>query len=367
MSELQRERERRRWSQEYVADRIRQLGHEHGHRNLGIDANAVSRHERGIIIIPRHPYPALYAALYSTTVKALWPDARIDPMERRGFLRALAATPVAAMLPADADLTTEAVTAVTGGFRRLEATTAAGELRNPVGAHLRFIAGRLDGGGKRLAAAASEAAGFAAWLAFDQGADALARRQYSQAVAYAERSGSDLLAAYMLGSMSLWAAEVGNGNHALSLAGRARGRIAREVPPTVHAWMAAIEATAHASIGNADATLAALKRAESAVAQGHEPLWPWLFPFDHAKLAGYVGGCATRLGLPKTAIPALQEALAGLGPARTKQRALILADLAANHRALGNTDQARALADQARSIGVEYGSEKIGRRVRQAA
>src|SRR6266487_4427360 len=87
------------WTQEFVADRIRQLGHERGYPNLGIDANTVSRHERGIIAMPREPYPSRYAALYSTTVEALWPAAIIESMERRGFLRVLAAAPVASMLP----------------------------------------------------------------------------------------------------------------------------------------------------------------------------------------------------------------------------------------------------------------------------
>ena len=73
----------------------------------------------------------------------------------------MAATTGAALLPG-ADASTEAITAVTGGFRRLEATTPAAELRGPVGAHLAFIAGRLERGGGQLAAAASEAAGFAA-------------------------------------------------------------------------------------------------------------------------------------------------------------------------------------------------------------
>ena len=133
------------------------------------------------------------------------------------------------------------------------------------------------------------------------------------------------------------------------------------------AWLAAIEATAQASAGDADATLAACKRAETAVAAGHEPLWPWLFPFDHARLAGYVGACATRLRLPRTALPALAEALDGLGPARTKQRAMVLADMAANHRGLGDDDQARELAAEARAIGIERASAKVLQRVRLAA
>jgi transcriptional regulator with XRE-family HTH domain len=359
---LQRHRRARNWTQEQVADQLRQLaGHE-----LGIDANAVSRHERGIIAMPRPPYPELYAKLYRTTVGTLWPPGRIGGMERRRFLQTMAATPLAAMLGGE-DPSTEAITAVTGGFRRLESTTAAADLGGPIGAHLQFIAGQLDRGGSQLAAAASEAAGLAAWLAVDQADDAAARRHYRQAVGYAHRSGSEVLAGYMLGSMALWAAETGRPSDAARLLGQARRAIPAAAPPTVHAWLAAIEATAHASAGDADATLAACKRAEIAVAAGHEPMWPWLYPFDAAKLAGYVGTCTTRLRLPRTALPALTEALDGLGPARTKQRALVLADLAANHRALGHDDQARELAAEARAIGIERRSPKVLQRVRLAA
>jgi hypothetical protein len=103
------------------------------------------------------------------------------------------------------------------------------------------------------------------------------------------------------------------------------------------------------------------------VAAGHEPMWPWLYPFDAAKLAGYVGACTTRLRLPRTALPALTEALDGLGQAPTKQRALVLADLAANHRALGHDDQTQELAAEARAIGIERRSAKVLQRVPLAA
>jgi hypothetical protein len=206
------------------------------------------------------------------------------------------------------------------------------------------------------------------WLvAVDQADDAAAGRHYRQAVGYAQRSGSDVLVAYMLGSMALWAAETGRASDAARLVGQARQSIPQPAPPTVGAWLAAIEATAHASAEDADASLAACKRAETAVAAGHEPMWPWLYPFDAVKLAGYVGACATRLRLPRTALPALTEALDGLSPARTKQRALVLADLAVNHRALGNEDQAQELAAEARAIGIERSSAKVLQRVHLAA
>jgi transcriptional regulator with XRE-family HTH domain len=169
---LQRHRRARNWTQDQVADQLRQLGG----KELGIDANAVSRHERGIIAMPRPPYPELYARLYRTTVAALWPG-RMTGMERRQFLHAVAATPLAALLGAD-DPRAEAITAVPGGFRRLESTTAAADLGAPVTAHLRFIAGRLKHSGSQLAAAASEAAGLAAWLGVDQADHAAASRSF---------------------------------------------------------------------------------------------------------------------------------------------------------------------------------------------
>jgi tetratricopeptide (TPR) repeat protein len=359
---LQRHRRARNWTQEQVADQLRQLGGQ----DLGIDANAVSRHERGVIAMPRPPYPELYARLYRTTVGTLWPPSRIGGMERRRFLQAMAATTGAALL-GGADPSTEAVTTVTGGFRRLESTTAAADLSAPVGAHLRFIAGQLDRSGSQLAAAASEAAGLAAWLAVDQADDVQAREHYRQAVGYAQRSGSKVLASYMLGSMALWAAEMGRATEAAKLLSQARHAISAAAPPTVHAWLAAIEATTEASAGDADAALAACKRAETAAAADHEPMWPWLYPFDDVKVVGYLGACATRLRLPRTALPALTEALDGLGPARTKQRALVLADLATNHRALGEHDQAQERAAEAHAIGVERTSAKVLRRVRLAA
>jgi hypothetical protein len=364
---LQRHRRALRLTQEQVADQLRNdVGPANGYPTLGIDANAVSRHERGIIAMPRPPYPELYARLYRTTVGTLWPPSRIGGMERRRFLQAMAATTGAALL-GGADPSAEAITTVTGGFRRLESTTAAADLGAPVGTHLRFIAGQLDRGGSQLAAAASEAAGLAAWLAVDQADDVAAGCHYRQAVGYAHRSGSDVLAGYMIGSMALWAAETGRVAEAARLLGQARQSIPQAAPPTVHAWLAAIEAMASASAGDADAALAACKRAETAVAADHEPMWPWLFPFDAVKLAGYVGACATRLQLPGTALPALTEALDGLGPARTKQRGLVLADLAANHRALGDHEQAEELAAEARAIGVERVSAKVLQRVRLAA
>jgi tetratricopeptide (TPR) repeat protein len=342
---LQRARERLGLTQEEVADELHRLGLEGGHGELGVDANAVSRHERGVIAMPRTPYPALYSELYGVPVGELWPVGTMGGMDRRTFLQAVAAASGSALLPAGDDL--DAMLAVTSGLRRLEATTPVAELRGPVLAHLRLVGRRADRG-PGYAAATAELARFAAFMAWDQYDHQQARALYGRAVRYAQRSRSDALTAYMRGSWALWAAETAQGAEAV--------RTGRQVPTAsaIRPWLAAMRATVASSVGDADATLAALRDAEHALEVEQTPPHPGIYPLTPAKLQGYVGRCYVRLGLHKAAVPALQEALNGVP--RSKQRAVLLLDLA---RALGDRDQARELATEARRIGQELQSRKV--------
>lgn len=345
MGSLRTERERRGWTLEEVADAIRQLGHERGHHNLGIDANAVSRHERGVIGLPRHPYPTLYAALYGVPVAALWPTGTMADVNRRTFLQVVAAAGGGTLLGGDDDL--QAMLAVTAGLRRLEPTTPAAELRGSVLTHLRLVGQRADRG-PAYAAAAAEVARFGAWLAWDQDDHAQARTLYGRAVRYGERSGDAVVGAYMLGSWALWAAETGHGAEAVRL-----GRRVADAQP-ISLWLHAMRATVASSVRDADATLAALRDAERAMTADQQLPWPFIYPLTPAKVQGYTGRCYVRLGLHKAAVPALREALDGTE--RTKQRAVLLSDLA---RALGDGDEARELHAEARRIGAELASRKV--------
>lgn len=344
-SPLQRAREQLGLTQEQVADELRRLGLEQGHGELGVDANAVSRHERGVIAMPGAPYPELYSALYGVPVGELWPLGTMSGMDRRTFLQAMAATGGAALLPGDDDVA--AMLTVTAGFRRLEPTTPAAELHPAVGAHLRLV-GQRAGRGPKYAAAAAEIARFAAWLAWDQLNHRQARALYGQAVRYAARTGSDVVAAYMQGSWALWAAETGQPAEALSAG--------RQVPttPPIRPWLSTMRATVASSAGHADDALAALRDAERALKEEQEPSWSFIYPFSAEKLQAYTGRCYLRLGLHKAAVPALREA--AHDTPRTKQRAVLLVDLA---RALGDGDEARELITEARQIGEELQSQKV--------
>jgi hypothetical protein len=70
---LQRERHLRGWSLEDVVDGLQQLAAKHGYGELGVDANAVSRHERGVVKRPRAPLSELYCRLYRRPERLLWP------------------------------------------------------------------------------------------------------------------------------------------------------------------------------------------------------------------------------------------------------------------------------------------------------
>ncbi len=432
-TQLQRERKLRGWKQQRVVDDLKRIAHDLGYRNMldGFDVTALSRYENGRLGRPRDPLPEVFAKLYGKRVEELFPERQppmdgvlqvgsqgnvltlevalevftriwsnletlapfgnMDPdMLRRQFLQFLVSAggsaasatlyPLGQDRPAawplvrawDRDTTVQAVTLVTGQYRRLEATTAAKELLDPVRAHLGFISGLLDtethGENAQLAASASEAAGFAAWLSFDRNDHAAARRHYQSAADYAERAGSSLLQAYMLGSMSLWAAALDNGQEAVNLIGGARRLIPLDAPPAPRAWAGTVAAIAYASKRDVGASLAALGEAERAIEQGPadaEPLWPWVYPFDEAKIAVYRGACAAKLQLPKVGLPASAKALTSVGAAPTKQRALALCDQAVLYALVDELDEACRLTGEAHSIGVQTRSRKIVTRVHE--
>ena len=263
----------------------------------------------------------------------------------------------------DRSMVTTVVGSVTGQYRRLEGNTPANQLIVPVAGHLQFATQFLSeedsAENRTLAAALSEASGFAAWLSFDMRDHTAARTHYGDAVQYARQSRSNVLAAYMLGSMSYWAASVGNASEAVRLVEQAKRLDISSATGT--AWLATIEATAQAAANDAHAAMAAIQQAERAPAAG--PAWPWLTPFDAAKIAGYRGGCHLRLDQPTDAQQALQEAISQARPA-PKARALLLTDLADAYLRQHKVDATCQCISEAFDIGLKKRSEKVLHRVR---
>jgi protein-L-isoaspartate(D-aspartate) O-methyltransferase len=296
---------------------------------------------------------------------------RGKPTERRDFLRlslAAASAPLAlAQAVAGAgegavELTRkgspvgpdvlEAVTSVTRGYRRLWSSTPGEELRDPVLGHLRLIARLLasttsEKDQVRLAAAGSETALLAAWLAEDLWDFGAVSRHYQAAQSYAERAQNDVLCAYVEGCRSYWASRTGNATEAVGAIRRATHLLPGNAPATSHVWIAARQATAHAAAHDEPAMSSALLQAEKALDENSgsgETTWPWVFPIDHGELSRYRGIAAASLELPRTALPALEEGLGSVGTAPSKRRSYTLGKLAEVHVLTGDIEQACDLA-----------------------
>ncbi len=299
-----------------------------------------------------------------------------DPAKRRDFTKAaaLALMPWPVLAPPDTD-TGPALRAVTAAHRRLDAATPARDLAGAVAAHVE-MARRMTGHdrGPGVAAALSEAAGFAGWLHADMCDRGTARSYYRLAVGAARRAGHDLLAGYMLGSLAVFEIDNGDPVTGLRLAGQAQEQSGGPLHPTPQAWLAALHALGHAASHDGQATDTALGRAEAALdAPGAQdaPPWPWLFPFDHAKLAGYRALACVRLGRAEQALAAFGQSLSAAQPA-PKQRAVLMLEVAtaARQQATASRDTARidqafTLAAEGLAAGQRYGSERVIERSRQ--
>lgn len=298
-----------------------------------------------------------------------------DPTKRRDFGKAVALTTLAGVsLPKRAEVdetTAPTLTSITGAQRRLEAITPSRELARGAAAHVDLATRILCRAHPEIAndirAGLSEAAGFAAWVHADMQDTGTARTYYRLAIDGARQAGHPLLAAYMIGSLAAFEIDAEEPALALDLLARARRELGDHPPATARAWVSSIEALGHATAHDASAARTALRTAEAAVRASERataPPWPWVFPFDHAKLAGYRALVMVRLGEPEEAESAFAESLSSSQPA-AKQRGVLMTEMAAVKAMSGQPDEAFRFAANALTVGVSYGSERVIHRVRR--
>jgi transcriptional regulator with XRE-family HTH domain len=304
-----------------------------------------------------------------------------DPTKRRDFGKAMALALVPLPTRAAVDETTApTLTTITGAQRRLDATTSARELARGVIAHVEVANRLLSRAGRTpfaadIAAATSEAAGFAAWLHADMYDIGSARAYYRMAIARALRAERNLLAGYMLGSLAAFEVDSGDPEYGLTLIAEARQQVRETSHPTPRAWLDAIEALSVAAARlDHDAAAHALASAAKVIGESpgtEPPPWPWVFPFDHAKLAGYRALVAVRLARPADALAAFTESLSAAQPA-PKQRAMIMLEVAtaarldgSNKRDSDRIDEAFRLACEGLAVGATYSSERVIERARR--
>lgn len=303
-----------------------------------------------------------------------------DPTKRRDFGKAMALALVPLPARSEVDETTApTLTAITGAQRRLDPTTPARELARGVAAHVEMADHLLSRARKSpfaadVAAAVSEAAGFAAWLHADMLDIGTARTYYRMAVDRARLAKQNLLAAYMLGSLAAFEIEGDDPGLGVALIAEARRQIGEAPHPTPRAWLDSIEALSLAAIGKGGDADDALRRARNAVERISDPApvpWPWVFSFDQPKLAGYHALVAVRLERPADALAAFADSLsaAQLAP---KQRAVIMLEVATAARQDGirkndseRVNESFRLASEALGIGIAYSSERVIEKARR--
>ena len=237
-----------------------------------------------------------------------------------------------------------------------------------------FSRGRKSPFAPDIAAAVSEAAGFAAWLHADMLDIGTARTYYRLAIDRARLAKQDLLAGYMLGSLAAFEIEGDDPGLGLALIAEARRQIGSAPHPTPQAWLDSIEALSFAAIGKGTDADRALIRARKVIERGSEPSrvpWPRVFSFDLAKLAGYEALVAVRLNRPAEALASFADSLSAVQPA-PKQRATIMLEVATAARQDGmrRRDSERIgesfqLATEALGIGIAYSSARVIQRARR--
>lgn len=355
------------------------------------DLDRLDRWARALRIPQRHLWFQLAADGYPDTTHASAPTAvttavvnerkedQEDPVHRRQFL-ALSLASTAAIgvggtaRPSAPDMTDipldiELVRSATASYRRLDSTTESDRLRDPVTSHLTLATGLIDAfpahSPERAAAHAvsSEIAGFAGWLAADVDDIRSARGHYQTAVRHAHAAGDRLLATYMLGSLGQFAVEADEPYQGLDVIRSARNLIAETPPPTASAWLDSLEAVALASTGHPHA-ITLLDQAERRLDESEEApdmAWPWVFPFNRAKIASYRAITAVRLGKPNLAHAAFA---AGAASSQSpKQRAAALVDHARTFLVDRQIAEAATLALRALELGERFGSERVRRKI----
>ncbi len=374
-SRLRHERERRGWSQQELADQLHRRMSADGERHVGVDANMVSRWERGVRT-PGPRYRKYLCLLFSTTADLLGLiDCGHDTeaaqlqgprltgqtwqLETQGaWLHNRGYGPVDTALLEDLETLTNA-------YRRLDYRTGASHVFEDTVRHLHRVASLADGTHpeplrRRLVLALGDVAQLAGWLAIDT-------QQYTVAWSYcrtaldAAREAEDAsLHAYVLGQMSYVYLHAGQGREALGLLEAAQQASRQGAVPVVRSWIAEATGEAHALVGETTAGTQALHDAETLfdrVRPEHTP--PWLGFFNDASHAARLKGrCLMRLRQPGAAEASLRDALELLPSTFVRERSGTLVDLATVHVHQGEIEQACHVARQALTSARRTGSHR---------
>ncbi len=219
---------------------------------------------------------------------------------------------------------------------------------------------------RRLCSIAGHLGGLRAWLTFDLGDQAGAHIWYETALQPADEAEDPALCGWILGGRSLIPSYNGDPAGALDLIRRAQRYVDRSANTTARAWLAALEARAHAGMGNAAAFREVQDEANGTLDHTQLDDRRHGMDFNRGRLnvAYYEGTSLVTLKQPHAAEPILSEALDVQGPTHLKARSIVLLALATTHVQRRDVEQACAIAEKALAIPSEQRIGPIDQRAR---
>lgn len=376
---LQQQRHERNWSWRRLARELRQRADKRGWRLPSDDdlIRMMRRWERGEHK-PGERYRELLAEVYDDSAPdELQPESILDDMQRRPFLRDLGAfigLAAASTLiepwerlshalrhPRRVDrATVSSLASLTIMLESRESQESPRALLGPVEGHLNNVATLLAGLPPlrpQLCSIAGETAALAGWLAFDIEDRPAAAGYFRVGIDAAKEANDRALGAYLVGSSCVQPAYRERPYARLRrLEGRTYGFARSDASPSTRAWLATLEAEAHALAGDTTKCLRVFDEAEVAMSRaGGEDEWrrPRLAFFDPDRLAGERGVALARLGQPEAAQEVLGPALASLDPSVVKTRPRLLSALGTAHVQQGDVDRACELGVEALGIAAQ--------------
>jgi tetratricopeptide (TPR) repeat protein len=256
-------------------------------------------------------------------------------------------------------------------FAKQYTTVGRGELLPPVQETVTVVQKYLEGHQpiehrRRLCRAAAQLATVAGMTLFNLRNEQQARWAFRAAGEAAAEAEDDLLGAWVVASECMIPTYNDDPWEVLALTQRGQ-RLVGNAGSAVVAKLEALEAKAHARLGNDSAARDALVSASRAMARSTaEELQPGVFGFTPAKYFFYEGTCHVRLGQPDAALAASEQALALYQPTKAFMEPTIARiDMAMAYAKKGDPDQACQLTRQAAAIPAHLRTGPIVARVQE--
>ncbi len=259
---------------------------------------------------------------------------------------------------------------ITDRQRRLYHELSSVEMLVHVQAHVGLLVSLLDSATPdslrhRVASAAAEGAGFAAWLWYDLGDLYTMSHYYRQAGLTVDESSNTGLRSYILGYQGLVARAQGRPEAALGFLDEARQSAERSAADPTRSWLTVLAADALARVGRSREALAALDTARSLLAGQDSRTDEWMYDFDAGGLAVHAGTCLLTVGRPESAAAAFTDALRLLPACCERRGAEIQVGLAVARLASGEVEEAQRLTLVSLETFAAWGSVAGLHRVRE--